>query len=228
MRSLIGKRCRRCKHQGDNDRRFPNGRDHENLAPLMFPGICAMRNHVSMENFRYHLSIPPAEVMHRLGWAIETSGRWGLLGPTGEKRFIGRLTASEFSFRRWRWGHNTLASSCFGKVEPDGTGSVITGSVGIKYGCFLAFSIVFVLVFTLVPAGLVAMISLASAAGPADTETTHLLGTYWTVVAIIPVAVAAFLAAFFFLARLGRRSDEKELAGLFPSLFSDVLISKSG
>ena len=165
--------------------------------------------------------------MLRLGWVVETSGVRGLTGPLGEKHFIGNLTGNQFSFRRWRWRHNTLASSCFGKVEPDGSGSVITGNIGAKYGCFLAFGIVFVVMAALIPAGIIGMITLATMAAPPDAETTHLLRVYWTAVAVIPLAVAAFLAGLFFLGRALTRPDEREMAALFPSLFSDVLTSKS-
>lgn len=180
-----------------------------------------------MENFRYHVSIPPSEVMQRLGRVVETAGIRALTGSAGGKRFIGRLTENQFSFRRWRWTKNSLASSCFGKVEPDGPGSVITGSIGAKYGCFLTFAIVFVVVFTLVPAALVGMISLATMAGPPPAESAQTLRTYWTVVAIIPFVVAAFFTGFFFLGRALTRPDEREMAALFPSLFADVLTSKS-
>src|ERR1043166_8917384 len=180
-----------------------------------------------MENFRYQVSIPPGEVMQRLGRVVETAGLRAVAGPTDGKRFIGRLTENQFSFRRWRWTNNSLASSCFGKVEPDGAGSLITGSIGGKYGCFLAFAIVFVLLFTLIPAAFVGMTSLATMATPPTAESTQTLRLYWTVVAIIPLVTAAFFAGLFFLGRALTRSDEREMAALFPSLFSDVLISKS-
>lgn len=165
--------------------------------------------------------------MQRLGWVVETSGGRALVGPVGGKRFIGQLSGNQFSFRRWRWTKNSLASSCFGKVEADGSGSVITGSIGAKYGCFLAFAIVFVVMFTLVPAAFVGITTLGSMATPPDAETAHTIRTYWTVVAVIPFVIAAFFSAFFFLGRALTRSDEREMAALFPSLFSDVLTSKS-
>ena len=180
-----------------------------------------------MENFRYHVSIPPSEVMQRLGRVVETAGLRAVGGPAGEKRFIGRLTDNQFSFRRWRWTKNSLASSCFGKVEPDGSGSVITGSIGGKYGCFLAFAIVFVLTAALVPAGFAGIITLGTMAGPPDAETTHTVRMYWMGVAVVPLVVALFFTALFYLGRFLTRPDEREMATLFPSLFSDVLTSKS-
>jgi hypothetical protein len=180
-----------------------------------------------METFRYHVSIPPSEVMQRLGWVVETSPVRGFAGPVSEKRFIGRLTGNEFSFRRWRWTKNSLASSCFGKVEPEGSGSVISGSIGGKYGCFLTFAILFTLMATLVPAGIVGLLALGTMGTPPDAETTHTFRTYWTVVAVIPFVVAAFFTGFFFLGRALTRPDEKEMVALLPSLFSDVLVSKS-
>jgi hypothetical protein len=179
-----------------------------------------------MESFHYHVSMPPGEVMQRLGWVVETAGVRALAGSVGGKRFIGRLTGNQFSFRRWRWTKNTLASSCFGKVEADGSGSVIIGNIGAKYGCFLAFAISLTLFFTLVPVGFVGMLTLATKAAP-DAETTQMLRTYWTVVAVIPFVTAAFFSAFFFLGRALTRSDEREMAALFTSLFSDVFTSKS-
>jgi hypothetical protein len=176
-----------------------------------------------MENFRYHVAIPPKEVMQRLGSVVETAGVRAIAGPAGEKRFIGRLAENQFSFRRWRWTKNSLASSCSGRVESDGAGSLITGSIGGKYGCFLAFAIVFVVVFTLIPAAFVGMTTLATAGASPTAESAQTLKTYWIAVAIIPLVVAAFFAAFFFLGRALTRSDEREMAALFPSLFSDVL-----
>jgi hypothetical protein len=180
-----------------------------------------------METFRYHVSIPPGEVMQRLGWVVETAGVRALAGSVGGKRFIGRHTGNQFSFRRWRWTKNTLASSCFGKVEADGSGSVIYGSIGAKYGCFLALAISVTLMFTLVPVGFIGMLTLATKATPPDAETTQMLRTYWTVVAVIPFVVAAFFSAFFFLGRALTHSDQREMAALFTSLFSDVFTSKS-
>jgi hypothetical protein len=179
-----------------------------------------------MENVRYHVSIPPGEVMQRLSRVVETAGLRAVTGPTDGKRFIGQLSENQFSFRRWRWTKNSLASSCFGKVEPDGAGSVITGSIGAKYGCFLAFAIVFVLFFTLIPAAFVGMTTLATMATPPTAESTQTLRMYWTVVCIIPLVTAAFFSGLFFLGRALSRPDEREMAALFPNLFSDVLTSR--
>jgi len=179
-----------------------------------------------METFCYQVSIPPSEVMQRLAWVVETSPVRGFSGPVSGKRFIGSLTGNQFSFRRWRWTKNSLASSCFGKVEPEGSGSVISGNIGGEYGCFLAFAISFVLMFTVVPAGIVGLLTLGTMGTPPDAETTHTFRTYWTFVAVIPLVVAAFFTGFFFLGRALTRPDERELAALFPSLFSDVLTSK--
>jgi hypothetical protein len=180
-----------------------------------------------MKNFRYQVSIPPSAVMQRLGSVVETSGARSLAGPGGRKNYIGSLTGNQFSFRCWRWTKNTLASSCTGKVEADGPGSVISGRIGGKYGCFLTFAICFVVMSAVVPAAFVGITTLGTMAAPPTAETTQLLRTYWTVVAAIPLGVAAFFAVFFFLGRALTRSDEKQMAALLPSLFSDVLISKS-
>jgi hypothetical protein len=180
-----------------------------------------------MEKFRYHVSIPPSEVMQRLGSVVETSGMRSLAGPTGGKHYIGNLTGNQFSFRRWRRTRNTLASSCSGNVEPEGAGSLISGRIGAKYGCFLALAIAFLVMSVVVPAGLVGITTLGTMGTPPTAESTDLLRTYWIVVAAIPLAVAAFLAVFFFIGRALTRPDEKQMAALFPSLFSDVLISKS-
>jgi hypothetical protein len=176
-----------------------------------------------MTQIHYDVSIPPNEVMQRLGWVVETSGVRGVVGSPGAKRFIGNLTGNQFSFRRWRWTSNTLASRCSGKVEPAGSGSVITVNIGAKYGCFLAFAIVFVVMATLIPAGLIGMIHLATMSTPPTPETAHLLRQYWIGVGVIPLGVAAFFAAFFFLGRVLTRPDEKEMTALFPSLFSDAM-----
>jgi hypothetical protein len=180
-----------------------------------------------METFRYHVSIPPSEVMQRLEWVVQTAGVRALTGPVGRKRFIGTLTGNQFSFRRWRWTKNTLASSCFGSVDADGSGSVITGRIGGKYGCFVALAISVTLMFTLVPAAFIGMLTLGTMSSPPDAETAQLFRTYWTAIAVIPFVMAAFFAAFFFLGRALTRSDEREMAALFPSLFSDVLTSKA-
>jgi len=165
--------------------------------------------------------------MQRLASVVETSGLRTLTGPTGEKHFIGNLTGNQFSFRRWRWRHNTLASFCFGKVEPDGSGSVITGNIGGKYGCFLAFAIVFVVMAIIVPVGIVGSMTFFMSLGPPDAEVTRTLRMYWIGVAILPILVAAFHAGFFWLGRRLTRPDEAEMAALFPSLFADVILSGS-
>jgi hypothetical protein len=180
-----------------------------------------------MKNFRYQVSIPPSEVMQRLGSVVETSGMRSLTGPAGGKHYIGNLTGNQFSFRRWRRTRNTLASSCCGKVEPEGAGSAISGRIGAKYGCFLTLAICFVVMSVVVPAAFVGISTLGSMGAPPTAETTQTLRMYWMVVAAIPLGVAAFFTAFFFLGRALTRPDERKMAALFPSLFSDVLISKS-
>ena len=179
-----------------------------------------------MTQTHYHVRIPPNEVMQRLGSVVEPSGVRGVVGRAGAKRFIGNLTGNQFSFRRWRWTSNTLASRCWGKVEPAGNGSVITVNIGAKYGCFLAFAIVFVVMAALIPAGLVGMINLATMSTPPTPETEHLMRQYWIGVGLIPLGVAAFFAAFFVLGRALTRPDEKEMTALFPSFFSDVMLPR--
>jgi len=95
---------------------------------------------------------------------------------------------------------------------------VVTVSIGAKYGCFLAFAIVFVVMGTLIPASLIGILSVATMGTEPTPETALLLASYWIGVCLIPLGIAAFFGAFFLLARALTRPDEKRNGGALSKL----------
>jgi hypothetical protein len=165
------------------------------------------------------VNLPPDDVMKRLAASIDQASLGRLMNPFGGKDFYGLLTGYQFWLRnRRRWSRNSFAPLCRGNVVPNGSGSTIDFSIGVKYtllwifgGIFLLMSLVFALFF--------GMIGFVMTTGDSRSAIPSLL-----VAIIMPLFVIVFFGGFFLIARQMGKSDERSQSYFLQSLFRDVTV----
>jgi len=91
---------------------------------------------MSSENSGYDSKLEPNEVARRLARAVDLQHYLIPWNPSGGSRVIGYLRGFEFRLRCRRWYTNPLETICVGRINQDGTGSIVqfqirTNRVGI-------------------------------------------------------------------------------------------------
>jgi hypothetical protein len=165
------------------------------------------------------MNLPPDEVMRRLAASIDQASLGRLMNPFGGKDFYGLLTGYQFWLRsRRRWSRNSLAPLCRGNVVPNGSGSTIDFSIGVKYtflwilgGIFLLMSLVFAL--------FVGLAGFVMTTGDSRSAIPSLL-----VAIIMPLSIIVFFVGFFFITKQMGKGDERTITELLHSLFRDVMV----
>jgi hypothetical protein len=172
-----------------------------------------------MKHFQLVVKLPPDEVMRRLAASIDQPSLSRLMNPFGGKDFYGQLSGYQFWLRRRRrWSRNSLAPVCRGNVIPNGSGSTIDSSIGVKYtllwifaGVFLLLSLCFALFF--------GIMSFVMTAGDSGSAIRLLLPAI-----IMPSFVIVFFAGFFFITKQMGKRDERSLSYFLQSLFRDAIV----
>jgi hypothetical protein len=177
-----------------------------------------------MKQFQIIVSIPPEEVVGRIASAIDKPGL-ALAVPFGGKDFFGTISGPAFQFRnRRRFSRNNFAPGCFGNIQPNGHGSTINVEIKTKNTLFLIFSIVFVLIVTLVCGsfGVLALFLLSQANQPSPKDIAIPVFLF-----LIPLLAIAFLIGLFMVGKWMGKTDEVRMNELLNRLFADVTLRQS-
>ena len=157
--------------------------------------------------------------MKRLAASIDQASLGRLMNPFGGKDFYGQLTGYQFWVRsRRRWSRNSFAPVCRGNAIPNGSGSTIDFSIGVKYTLLWIFGGIFLLM-SLVFALFLGMIGFVMTTGDSRSAIPSLL-----VAIIMPSFVIVFFVGFFFITKQMGKGDERKITELLHSLFRDVMV----
>jgi hypothetical protein len=171
-----------------------------------------------MKHFQLVVNLPPDDVMRRLAASIDQPNV-SLINPFAGKDFYGRLNGYQFSLRnRRRWSRNSFAPLCRGNVIPNGSGSTIDFSIGVKYTLLWIFGGVFLLL-SLVFALSLGLVGFVMTAGDSQSALPLLL-----VAIIMPLFVIAFFGGFFLISKQMGKSDERNLSYFLQNMFRDVIV----
>jgi hypothetical protein len=173
-----------------------------------------------MKHLEYLVGIPPEEVMTRLSWVVETSLLKTLGWQSDKKKFIGTIKGQQFGFRVRRATHNSFAPVCAGQVVPVEGGAKIIIDVKTSYGCQYAFGGVFLVILLFFT-----MLILWATRAPDVAAKFAREGIPSFAPVLLPIGLAVLLVIGFVILRVFSGNDEQRLLAIFPSLFSDVLIT---
>jgi hypothetical protein len=172
-----------------------------------------------MKHSQVVVNLPPDEVMRRLATSIDQPSLGRLMNPFGGKDFYGQLNGYQFWLRsRRRWSRNSFAPVCRGNAIPNGSGSTIDFSIGVKYTILWIFGGIFLLL-SLVFALFLGMIGFVMTTGDSRSAIPSLL-----VAIIMPLFIIVFFGGFFFITKQMGKSDERNLSYFLQSLFRDVIV----
>ena len=172
-----------------------------------------------MKHSQLVVNLPPDDVMRRLAASIDQASLGRLMNPFGGKDFYGQLTGYRFWLRsRRRWSRNSFAPVGRGRAIPNGSGSTIDFSIGVKYTLLWIFGGIFLLM-SLVFALFLGFIGFVMTTGDSRSAIPSLF-----IAILMPLFVIVFFGSFFLIARQMGRSDERSLSYFLQSLFRDVTV----